>query len=291
MKSILPIAILAVLQAAGCSGTGMLPAESNKIVRVGVTGGMTKTGTWEKVAQAFEAQSDYKLQLVAEGDASLATELCAGKADLITMHSGDEITDVVARGLGINKRPWTANEQVIIGPESDPAGIKGMKDAAAALRRIAETESPFVDSRHMSARVIGKKLWEKAGIDPIGPWILKDESYGHAEHDVIFFAKEKNAYVIVGRKKMLLKETPPGMQIMVEGDPAMRRTYVVVAADPKAFPTANYAGACALADFMVSHKAQEILAEFGADEHNGIPFFHPLPTGAFSSKVGQGEKK
>ena len=61
------------------------------------------------------------------------------------MHSSDKTTDLVADGFGVNLRPWARNEHTIVGPASDPAGIRGMKDGADALKKIAEAHAPFVD--------------------------------------------------------------------------------------------------------------------------------------------------
>jgi tungstate transport system substrate-binding protein len=172
-------------------------------------------------------------------------------------------------------RPWAHNDLVITGPPSDPAGIKGMKDGAEALRRITEQEAYFVDFRANGPREVCHKLWGKARIFPEGQWFLKDESGGHV--DIATFAESHNAYVVVGRMPILFnKLRSKNMEIMVEGDPDMRRPYIVMEANPEKFPNANHAGARALSDFLVSDKVQEFLAEFGAAEYGGIPLFHPL---------------
>jgi len=149
-----------------------------------------------------------------------------------------------------------------------------MTDGAAAFRQIAGKRASFVDFRGIGSRELCHKLWRKAGVVPEGAWVLKDESGDHA--NILQFASEHNAYVVVGRMPVLFgKLKGTGMEIMVEGDPEMRRPYIVVEANPERFPDANHAGARALSDFLLSDKVQEFLAEFGAEEHGGIPLFHP----------------
>ena len=260
----------------GCSDSSRVGKAEKGVVRVAVIGGMTMTGLWFEITKMFEAESGYKIEVVATGPRpALAMTMAEGKADLLTMHSGDITTDIVAEGYGINMRPWAHNDLVIIGPPSDPAGIKGMKDGAEAFRRIAEQKANFVDFRGNGPREVCHKLWRKAGILPEGTWVLKDESGEHV--DIAAFAESHNAYTVIGRMPILFKKKKSkSMEIMVVGDLDMQRPYIVMEVNPQKFPKANHAGARALSDFLVSDKVQQFLTEFGAAEYGGIPLFHPL---------------
>jgi tungstate transport system substrate-binding protein len=197
-------------------------------------------------------------------------------ADLLTMHAGDFSTNLVADGFGVNMRPWARNEHVILGPPSDPAGIRGMHDGAAAFRKIAESGSPFVDSRAIGSRKICHLLWKSADVVPRGDWVLKDES---APFLIAAFAERHQAYVVMGRIPVRFRKIPLGsMVVMVEGDPAMRRPYVVMEANPERFSDGNAEGARALADFLLSEAAQRLLAGFGAAEPDDLPLFYPVAT-------------
>ena len=277
MYRILSAAILiAAFLVGGCSNSSTADRTPKGVVRALVIGGMVKTGLWAEMTKLFEAHTGYKMKTVASGQRPyLAKMMREGKADVLTMHSGDITTDVVAGGYAVNMRPWTHNDIVIIGPTSDPAGIKGMKDGAAAFRQIAEKKANFVDFRSIGPREVYHKLWHTAGVTPEGPWVLKDESGDHL--NIATFAKAHNAYTIIGRMPILLgKVKSEGMEIMVQGDPSMQRPYVVMEANPEKFPNANHAGARALSDFLVSDKVQTVLAEFKAAQYDGIPLFHPL---------------
>jgi len=239
---------------------------------------MTMTGLWPEIVKLFEAESGYRCQLVATGPRPEITEVFrAGKADLLTMHSGDITTDLVADGLAINMRPWTRNELSIVGPTSDPAHIRGMTNGAAALRAIAAAKARFVDFQGVGSRELAHNLWRAAGVEPKGDWVLKDDTV--SKFDILQFARTNNAYVIVGYIPARLgKMNPAGMGILVQGDPLMRRPFIVMEANPKKFPHANHAGARALSDFLLSPKAQQFLAEFGQKTTGRGPLFHPVQT-------------
>ena len=254
------------------------PPPDNRVVRCAVIGGMTMTGLWPEIVKLFEAESGYRCQLVATGPRpEIAEVFRAGKADLLTMHSGDITTDLVADGLAINMRPWTRNELSIVGPTSDPAHIRGMTNGAAALRAIAAAKARFVDFQGVGSRELAHNLWRAAGVEPKGDWVLKDETV--SKFDILQFARTNNAYVIVGYIPARLgKMNPAGMEILVQGDPLMRRPFIVMEANPKKFPQANHAGARALSDFLLSPKAQQFLAEFGQKTTGRGPLFHPVQT-------------
>jgi len=247
-------------------------------IRVAVIGGMTMTGMWPALMKRFEANTGFKVEVVATGPKQILSGVFRqGKADLLTMHSSDATTDLVADGYALNMRPWTRNQLVIVGPPSDPAHIKGMKDGAAALRKIAEAKAPFVDCASTGSREVAHKIWTKAGISPQGTWVLKDESA--FPQDVVHYAEEHNAYVIVGRIPVIHGKIKSGkMEIMVEDDPDMQRPYIVVEANPKKFPgiSINSAGARVLSNYLVSENTKAFLRDFGSQQPGGIPLFHPL---------------
>src|SRR5208282_4136739 len=170
-----PFFALLLMLAVSCTRTAQAPTDSH-VVRCAVIGGMTMTGLWQEIAKRFEAQTGYRIEVVATGPRPLLdTAMRAGKVDLLTMHSGDITTDLVADGYGVNMRPWTRNELCIVGPPDDPAHIRGMTSGAAALRKIAETKSHFVDFEGIGSRELVHTLWRLADTEPKGDWVIKDD--------------------------------------------------------------------------------------------------------------------
>jgi tungstate transport system substrate-binding protein len=119
------------------------------------------------------------------------------------------------------------------------------------------------------------KLWERAGLKPQGDWVLKDES--EAPQAIVAFAEKKQAYVVVGRIPVTDGKMPLGhMEVMVQGDPEMRRPYVVIEANVEKFPQVNTAGARALADWLTGEAGQKFLLDFGKQSPGKIPLFYPI---------------
>lgn len=257
----------------------------NNVVKTAVIGGMTMTGLWDEISKMFEAKTGIKVEVIDTGPRSdIEVPFKQGKADLLTMHSGDITTDLVADGYGINMKPWTHNNTAIIGPAEDPAGIKGMKNSAEALKKIAATRSNFIDLWGIGMREVSQKMWKKAGIfPPIGEWVIKDER--KSKREILMHVREKNAYTFFGRVPFLFQKRDfKGLEILVEDDHDAFRPYIVMLANPAVFPHVNYEGALKLQDFLLSEQLQKFLGRFGADEFGGIPLFYPLRQRAFKEK-------
>ena len=267
--------VLLVLLVSSCSRSVETPADTHT-VRCAVIGGMTMTGLWQEIARMFEAQTGYRVEVVATGPRPiLDAAMRAGKVDLLTMHSGDITTDLVADGYGVNMRPWTRNELCIVGPPDDPAHVRGMTNGAAALRKIAGARARFVDFEGIGSRELVHTLWRLADTEPRGDWVLKDGTV--SRWNILQFARTNDAYVVVGYIPAHTgKMYAEGMEILVKGDPVMRRPFVVMETNPQKFPNANSVGARALSDFLLSDRVQNFLLEFGTQTNGPGPLFFPV---------------
>jgi tungstate transport system substrate-binding protein len=253
-------------------------ARNPHVVRCAVIGGMTMTGLWQAISKLFEEQTGYRVEVVATGPRpDLDKVMREGKVDLLTMHSGDITTDLVADGYGVNMRPWTRNELCILGPPSDPAHIRGMTNGAAALRKIAEAKARFVDFQGIGSRELVHTLWRLSGLEPKGDWVIRDDTV--SKFNILQFTRTNNAYVVVGYIPAQMGKMPAeGMEILVKGDPIMRRPFIVMETNPKKFPQANFTGARALSNFLLSAKVQNFLLEFGRQTNGPGPLFFPVET-------------
>jgi tungstate transport system substrate-binding protein len=277
-KSLLILLGLTVLLLNTSCNQKVEPSPDVRVVRCAVIGGMTMTGLWQQVAKMFEDQSGYRVEVVATGPRpDLDKVMREGKVDLLTMHSGDITTDLVADGYGVNMRPWTRNELCIVGPPDDPAHIRGMTNGAAALRKIAGARARFVDFQGIGSRELVHTLWRLSGVEPKGDWVIRDDTV--SKWNILQFTRTNDAYVVVGFIPAQMGKMPAaGMEILVKDDPIMRRPFIVMETNPKKFPQANFAGARALSDFLLSARVQNFLLEFGRQTNGPGPLFFPVET-------------
>jgi tungstate transport system substrate-binding protein len=153
--------------------------------------------------------------------------------------------------------------------------VASAPDGAEALRRIAAIDAPLLAFRDPGSFTIVQKLWRQAGLRP-GP---RQQLYDDAERpqDVLRSAARQQAYAVVGHIPVALGKIPDaGLRVLLKGDPAMRRVFVLVEPGPQhpATPRARRQ-AHRLADFLLSPAGQRMLGE--VDLARGGPWIFPLP--------------
>ncbi|MGH7429938.1 MAG: substrate-binding domain-containing protein, partial [Candidatus Methylomirabilaceae bacterium] len=178
----------------------------------------------------------------------------------------------LADGSMMNRRLVMHNDFVIVGPEADPARIRGLRRAIDALRRIAEAKAPFVSRGDNSGtNLLEKALWKQTEIDPKGEWYLQS---GQGMGQTLGIASEKRAYTLTDRGTYLAFKKRIALDILVERDRPLLNIYSVMEVNPARFPKVNAAGGKAFANFVLSAEAQAVIKSYGV-ERFGEPLFYP----------------
>lgn len=249
------------------------PSESQKTDLLLVSTTSTQdSGLLDVLLPAFNAKTGYNVQLVAVGSGQALKLGEQGNADVILLHSPDAEKVFVANGFGIDRRLVMHNDFVIVGPASDPAGIRG-ENPIEALRKISAARLIFVSRGDDSGTHVKElALWENAGLNPAGEdWYLET---GQGQGATLSIASEKSGYALTDRGTFLAYKSNVDLEILVEGDPFLVNVYHVITVNPENFPGINFEGAKAFTDFITSDEGQKIIAEFGRDQF-GEPFFFP----------------
>ena len=270
MKSTILASILLFLS------LGAAPASQPATVRVAIIGGMNETGFWDALSKRFEDSTGIHVEAVATGPKDGISQVFKqGGVDLITMHASDTIINLVADGWASDPQPWVKNDMIIVGPPDDPAGIKGMSDAAAALRKIAGSKSEFVVHSSLGAQEVLRDILQpnEIELDPDHTTILFDDRLRR----VLKIAADKKAYTLVGRIPFRSGKIPnDGLVVMVQGDERLRRPFVVAVANPAKVSGAHVVEARRLADFLRKRETQAWIATFGKGKYDDQPLFFPI---------------
>jgi len=241
------------------------------------------TGLLDVLLPLFESKSGYKIKMVAVGTGQALTMGEEGNADVLLVHSPKSELDLMDKGFGKDRLLVMHNDYVIVGPKDDPAGIKGMKVAVDAFKKIAEAKSTFVSRGDDSGtNKMELSLWKSASMTPEGDWYLQS---GQAMGETLRIASEKVGYTLTDRGTYLALRDTLQLDVLVEGDPALLNIYHVITVNPDKWPKVNYIGAKAFADFLVSPDTQKLIGEFGVDKF-GQPLFIP-DAGKAEDEVGK----
>src|SRR5205807_4203423 len=130
-------------------------AATQPAVRCAVIGGMIDVGFWPALAERFEQETGIRAATVVSGPKEvIAPAFQKGGIDLIVMHASDTMLNLVADGYARDPQPFARNDMVIVGPTEDPAGIKSLTDAGAALKQLVDRQSPFIVHASVGAQEV-----------------------------------------------------------------------------------------------------------------------------------------
>jgi len=245
----------------------------SRMVILSTTTSTQDSGLLDVLVPMFERQTGYTVKAVSVGTGQALALAARGEADVALVHAPELEKKHVTNGRLSNRRLVMYNDFVVIGPEADPAKVRGEKNAAAALRRIAESASRFVSRGDRSGtHLLELALWKRAGITPAAPWYIES---GQGMGATLGVADDRRAYTITDRATLLAFGRRVALRIMVEGDRPLLNLYSVMEVNPGNGPKVNAAGGKAFADFMLAAETQRVIARFGVDRY-GQPLFVPI---------------
>jgi tungstate transport system substrate-binding protein len=231
------------------------------------------TGLLDVLVPIFEKKTGYFVKTIAVGSGQAMAMGKKGEADVLLVHSPAAEKEFMEGGFGVNRRLVMHNDFVIIGPADDPAGIKGLKSAAEAFKKIATAQALFISRGDNSGtHSKEKQIWKVAGVKYEGEKWYQQTGLGMGQ--TLNVAAEKDGYTLTDRGTYLAFAKTLKLNILVQGDAVLLNIYHVMEVNPQKWPKVNFAGAKAFADFMVSKETQEIVKNFGVDKY-GSPLFFP----------------
>ena len=234
------------------------------------------SGLLEYVLPDFEQEYGVEVDVIAVGTGQALKLAEDGNADVLLVHARAREDAFMAAGHGVRREDVMYNDFVIVGSGDDPAGIRGLTDAASAFQRIAQAQATFVSRGDDSGTHTKEKaVWEAGGIEPSGDWYI---SAGQGMGAVLTMADEKLAYTLSDRATYLAR-TLEGieLEVLVEGDPMLFNPYGVVAINPNKGSHIHADLANTFIDWMTSMPTQDKISQFGVEEF-GSPLFTPDST-------------
>lgn len=277
------VLILGIVQ--GC-GKQQAPQQTSqpqvKDLILATTTSTQDSGLLDVLKPMFEQKTGYNLKIISVGSGAALEMGNKGEADVLLVHSPADEKKLVDSGVGINYQLVMHNDFIVVGPASDPAGIKGSA-SVDAFKKIADKKAIFV-SRDDKSGTNTKELsiWKAAGITPEGTWYQKS---GTGMGATLNITNEKGGYTLTDRATYLAQKNNFKLEILSEGDKSLLNIYHVMQVNPEKFSKVNKDGAKAFVDFMLNPDTQKTIGEFGKDKY-GQSLFIP-DAGKSESDLGK----
>jgi tungstate transport system substrate-binding protein len=246
---------------------------SAKSIVVASTTSTQDSGLFGYLLPLFKGQSGIDVKVVALGTGQALDTARRGDADVVFVHAKSEEEKFLAEGFGVRRHPVMYNDFVLLGPASDPAGVKGTNDIAAALKALKAKGAPFISRGDRSGTHLAElKLWKDAGIDIAaekGPWY---KAIGQGMGAALNTASAADAYVLADRGTWLSFRNKGNLVIAVQGDKRLFNQYGVMLVNPAKHPSVKKEWGQQFIDWLVSPEGQRAIAGY---QINGEQLFYP----------------
>ncbi len=258
-----------------------------KVVKMSTTTSTQTSGLLDILLPEFEKDTGIRVKVFAKGTGAAIRDGMDGNVDVIFVHARAREEKFVAEGYGTKRYAVMHNDFIILGPPNDPAGIRGQKDAAAALTKIAHAKTLFVSRGDDSGTHTKEQvLWKATGIaldNTISTIVKKGKktpvsfaqpkgsekwhlSIGQGMGKTITFADEKNAYTLADRATYIKykhgRDAGLDLEIVCDGDALLNNPYGVIPINPKKHPHVQYELAEQFAKWMVSERGQLLILNY-----------------------------
>jgi tungstate transport system substrate-binding protein len=265
--------VIAALALGAIVATAPIAQAQDKSIVVASTTSTQDSGLFDYLLPIVKQKLGITVKVVAQGTGQALDTGRRGDADVVFVHAKSAEQKFLAEGQSTKRYPVMYNDFVLIGPKSDPAGIKGMKDVGKAFTTIKDKQASFISRGDRSGTNIAElNLWKESGVDiekDKGPWY---KSIGQGMGAALNTAGAGNAYVLSDRGTWINFKNKGDLEILVEGDKRMFNQYGVMLVNPEKHPNVKKDLGQQFIDYLVSPEGQKDIANY---KIGGQQLFYP----------------
>jgi len=248
--------------AAALAAASLGVAAQERSIVVASTTSTEQSGLFAHLLPAFTKATGISVKVVAVGTGQALDIGRRGDADVVFVHDQASEEKFVAEGWGVKRLPVMYNDFVIVGPRSDPAGVKG-RDVSEAMRRLAASGASFISRGDRSGTHAAElRYWKLAGIESPQAKAQGYKECGCGMGQALNMASSTDAYVLTDRGTWLSFKNRGELAVLVEGDQRLFNQYGVIVVNPAKHPHVKTALAQAFADWLVSPAGQATIADY-----------------------------
>jgi tungstate transport system substrate-binding protein len=235
---------------------------AERFITLSSTTSTQDSGLFAHILPAFRSQTGLAVHVVAVGTGQAFAIGARGDADALLVHDRAGEDKFVADGYGIDRRDVMYNDFVIVGPRSDPAGIRGSNDARKAFGQIAAKGALFASRGDDSGtNRMELRLWKRAGIEPTkGDAWYRDLGQGMGA--TLNIAAALDAYTLTDRGTWANFKNRQNLEIVTEGDAALLNPYGSLLVNPAKWPQVKAAEARRWHEWLTSNPGLDAITSY-----------------------------
>ena len=235
-----------------------------KSIIVASTTSTQDSGLFDYLLPLFTQKTGIAVKVLAQGTGQALDAGRRGEADVVLVHNKSAENRFIDEGDGVKRVPVMHSDFVLIGPRSDPAGIRDLKDVAKAFEAIKAKSATFISRGDRSGTHLAElRIWRKdVGIDienDPGSWYT---SIGQGMDAALQMAVARNAYVLSDRATWIHFKNRGDLQILVEDDKRMFNQYGVILVNPAKHPNVKHEFGQQFINWLVSPEGQKAIANY-----------------------------
>jgi tungstate transport system substrate-binding protein len=263
-----------------------------KILKMSTTTSTQDSGLLDVLLPALEKDTGITVKVIAKGTGAAIRDGIDGNVDVIFVHDREREDAFVKDGYGTRRYAIMHNDFLIVGPDSDPAKIKGTTEGGEAMKKIAAAKATFVSRGDDSGtHAKEQELWKASGValDTASTTMEKDGkqvavkavhpagatnwylSVGQGMGKTLTLAEEKQAYTLADRGTFIKykygREVPINLGILCEGGTQLANPYGLIPVNPKKYPHVKFELAEQFAEWLTSAKGQRMIADYKLHGH------------------------
>jgi tungstate transport system substrate-binding protein len=286
VKSILFAALLLMLFILGCTSKSPKPAptpkppvdqstqqpaplpappENEVTIKLATTTSVDNSGLLKFILPDLYEKEKIKVDIIAVGTGKALEHGCAGDVDVVLVHAPDAEKKFIEDGCGTERFYVCQNEFVIVGPQSDPAGLKNVKSVVEAFKLLAKGKAKFISRGDNSGTHKAElDLWKKAGIEPKGDWYI---SAGQGMGAVLTMANESQAYTFTDTGTYYSMVDKLNLPVVFSGDNLLINIYSVIPLNKEKYPELKHNDVARFIRWLTSGPTKELIQSYQANGH------------------------
>ncbi len=233
---------------------------TERFITLASTTSTQNSGLYDYLLPIFTAKTGIEVRVIAVGTGQAIKIAKNGDADVLLVHHRPSEDAFIAKGYGIERRDVMYNDFVIIGPETDPAGIFNMPVASNALAAIADKKALFISRGDESGtHKREKELWALSSVVPQGEWYRE---IGAGMGAVLNMASSVEAYTLSDRGTWLSFGNKGDLGLLFSGDDTLFNPYGIILVNPALHPHVKINMARSFSNWIISDAAQKAIGDF-----------------------------